>query len=103
MMAAAGRPFLKLRASEHVRELLRGAHPHIKRKLRAVLEHIQSEPEAATALRDELLGLRSFRVGRLRIIYRVPRSDTIDIVAIGPRKTVYEETFNLVKRQASKF
>lgn len=90
---------MKLRASEHVRELIRGAHPHIKRKLRAALEHIQSEPEAGKVLRDELLGLRSLRIGRLRIIYRVAESGIIDIVAIGPRRTIYEETFSLVKRQ----
>jgi mRNA-degrading endonuclease RelE of RelBE toxin-antitoxin system len=102
MMAAAGRSFKKLRAPEHVRELLRSAHPQIKRKLRTALAHIQSEPDAGKALRDELRGLRSFRVGRLRIIYRVPKSGCIDIVAIGPRKTVYEETFRLVQRQASK-
>lgn len=90
---------MKLRASAHVRELLRGAHPLIKRKLRAALEHIQSEPEAGRALRDELTGLRSLRIGRLRIIYRVAKPGIIDIVAIGPRKTIYEETFMLVKKE----
>jgi len=43
--------------------------------------------------------LRSYRLGRLRIIYRVAKPGVIDIVAIGPRKTIYEETFRLVKRQ----
>jgi mRNA-degrading endonuclease RelE of RelBE toxin-antitoxin system len=99
MMAAAGRHTLKLRAPENVRELVRSAHPHIKRKLRAALEHIQLEPEAGELLRDEVLGLRSYRLGRLRIIYRVAKPGVIDIVAIGPRKTIYEETFRLVKRQ----
>lgn len=99
MMAAASRPSMKLRVPEHVCELIRGAHPHIKRKLRAALAHIQSEPEAGQPLRDELQGLRSCRIGRLRIIYRVAESGTIDIVAIGPRKAIYKETFRLVKRQ----
>lgn len=90
---------MKLRVSAHVRELLRGVHPLIKRKLRAALEHIQSEPEAGKALRDELTGLRSLRIGRLRIIYRVEKPGVIDIVAIGPRKTIYEETFILVKKE----
>ncbi len=90
---------MKLRVSAHVRELLRGVHPLIKRKLRAALEHIQSEPEAGKALRDELTGLRSLRIGRLRIVYRVEKPGVIDIVAIGPRKTIYEETFILVKKE----
>jgi mRNA-degrading endonuclease RelE of RelBE toxin-antitoxin system len=79
--------------------LVKGAHPRIKGKLRSALEHIQSEPEAGKALRDELLGLRSYRLGRLRIIYRISKPDVLDLVAIGPRKTIYEETFRLVKRR----
>jgi mRNA-degrading endonuclease RelE of RelBE toxin-antitoxin system len=43
--------------------------------------------------------LRSYRLERLRIIYRIEKPGVIDIVAIGPRKTIYEETFRLVKRQ----
>lgn len=99
MMAAAGRQTVKLRVPQDIRDLVGGAHPQIKRKLRAALEHIQSEPEAGKALRNELLGLRSYRLGRLRIIYRVSKPGVIDIVAIGPRKTIYEETFRLVKRR----
>ncbi len=99
MMAAASRPSMKLRVPEHVRELIRGAHPHIKRKLRAALELIQSEPEAGKPLREALQGLLSSRIGRLRIIYRVAKPGIIDIVAIGPRKTIYKETFSLLKRQ----
>ena len=96
MMITTGRQTVKLRVPQDVRNLVRGAHPHIKRKLRAALEHIQSEPEAGKALRDELLGLRSYRLGRLRIIYRVAKPSLIDIVAMGPRKTIYEETFRLL-------
>jgi mRNA interferase RelE/StbE len=98
-MVAADRQATRLRAPEDVRALIRGAHPGIKRKLRAALAQIQSEPETGKALRDELSGLRSYRLARLRIIYRISKSGVIDIVAIGPRKTIYEETFRLVKRQ----
>jgi mRNA-degrading endonuclease RelE of RelBE toxin-antitoxin system len=96
MMIRSGRKIFKLRVPEDVRKWVRGAHPHIKRKLHAALEYIQSEPEAGNALRDELLGLRSYRIGRLRIIYRAIKPGVIDIVAIGPRKTIYEETFRLL-------
>lgn len=82
---------------QEVLRLVRSAHPLIKRKIRAALIQIQEEPEAGKALRDELLGLRSYRVGRLRIIYRVARTGVIDIVAIGPRRTIYEETFRLIQ------
>jgi mRNA-degrading endonuclease RelE of RelBE toxin-antitoxin system len=36
---------------------------------------------------------------RVRIIYRISKSGVIDIVAIGPRRMIYEENFRLVKRQ----
>ena len=47
---------------------------------------------------DEFQGLRSFRLGRIRIVYAVKEGDRIDIVAIGPRKRVYEETYRIVSR-----
>jgi mRNA-degrading endonuclease RelE of RelBE toxin-antitoxin system len=93
---------MKLRVPLDVRELVKNAHPHIKRKIRVALELLQSEPEAGKVLRDELVGLRSYRLGRLRIIYRVMQPGIIDIVAIGPRKTIYEDTFRLLKRETKK-
>jgi len=74
-------------------------HPELKRKVRAVLETILLDPDHGKALRGELLGLRSVRVGRLRVIYRVRRA-VIDLVAIGPRRTIYEETARLLRREA---
>jgi len=50
------------------------------------------------ALKAELLGLRSARVGRLRVIYRI-MPVAIDLVAIGPRRIVYEETVRLLRRE----
>ncbi len=49
-------------------------------------------------LRDELAGLRSFRVGRFRIIYRISGKKLIEIVVIGPRECIYEEIFRLLKK-----
>ncbi|HHT9160038.1 MAG TPA: type II toxin-antitoxin system RelE family toxin, partial [Candidatus Brocadiaceae bacterium] len=51
------------------------------------------------ALKDELADLRSFRVGRFRVIYRISDQKLIEIVAIGPRENIYEETFRLLKRK----
>jgi hypothetical protein len=42
--------------------------------------------------------LRSFRVGKFRIIYRVV-SDVIEIIAIGPRRIIYEETLRLMQKE----
>lgn len=91
----------KLRAPEEVRALIRHLHPGLKKKVRAALQVILSDPDHGTALRDELLGLRSVRVGRLRIIYRVA-SASIDLVTLGPRWAIYEETVRLLHREGQK-
>jgi mRNA interferase RelE/StbE len=88
----------RLRMPDETADFIRSLHPEIKRKVKAALKAILSEPDTGTSLRNELEGLRSFRVGRFRIIYRGPSRGIIDIVAIGPRKTIYEETYRLVKK-----
>ena len=74
-------------------------HPHLKRKVKASLRTILSDPESGKALKDELVGLRSFRVSRYRIIYRVATAGRIEIVTIGPRERIYDETFRLLKKR----
>lgn len=92
-------PPRKLRAPEEVRALIRYMHPKLKKKVRAALEILLINPDHGKALRDELLGLRSVRVGRLRIVYR-PTPVAIELVAVGPRRTIYEETLRLLGRDA---
>jgi len=88
----------RLRLPDETADFVRSLHPAIKRKIKAALKTILSESEAGKALRDKLKGLRSYRVGRFRIIYRNPSRGVLDILAIGPRKIIYEETYRLVKR-----
>jgi len=91
-------PLHRLRVPDEVADLVRGMHPALKRKTRKSLMTILSDPSSGKALKDELAGLRSFRVGSFRIIYRVIRK-VIEIVAIGPRERIYEETYRLLKRE----
>ena len=93
-MTRAGR----LRLPPEVVSLLRGLHPDLKRRLRAALDRIVADPSAGKALRAELTGLRSLRVGRIRVVYRESQ-DAIEIVAVGPRDRIYEETLRLVRRE----
>lgn len=88
----------RLRVPDEVATLLRGLHPGIKRKVRAALDDILDDPEAGKALRDELEGLRSYRVGRWRIVYRIASRKIVEIVAVGPRRVIYEETLRLLRR-----
>ena len=60
---------------------------------------ILADPAVGKALRDELEGLRSYRLGRLRIIYRLStRGRVVELVAIGPRARIYEDTLRYVRR-----
>jgi hypothetical protein len=38
-------------------------------------------------------------VGRFRIIYRAGSKRLIELVAIGPRRTIYEETVRVLRRE----
>lgn len=88
----------RLRIPHDVAELVRTLHPDLKRKIKAGLSQIQQEPVSGKPLRQELTGLRSFRVGRFRIIYREASAAALDIVAIGPRRTIYQETDRFLSR-----
>jgi len=88
----------RLRAPDQVARLLVELHPQIKRKLRAGLDLLCVDAHAGKALQAELAGLRSLRVGRFRIVYRVATRRIIDIVTIGPRETIYEQSIRLVAK-----
>ena len=100
-MAATVRPQLKLRVPVEIVTFIRGCHPKLKRKIRAGLQQIVTEPESGKSLKDELEGLKSYPISRFRIIYRISSKQTIDIVAVGPRKTIYEETYRIIKKESN--
>jgi mRNA interferase RelE/StbE len=87
-----------LRVPERVARLLRSLHPDLRRRVRATLQHVRDEPASGKPLRDELAGLRSYRVSRFRIVYREAEDSGLEVVAVGPRETIYEETFRLLHR-----
>jgi mRNA interferase RelE/StbE len=92
------RPLHRLRIPDEIAELVRCMHPDLKRKTRASMKTILAVLSSGKALKEELAGLRSFRVGTFRVIYRVMRN-IVEIVAIGPRERIYEETYRLLKRE----
>jgi hypothetical protein len=65
-----------LKVPTQIRNLIRRLHPQLKRKVRAAL-------------------------GRTRIIYR-PSAGGAEIVAIGPRKTIYEDAFRQIVKDREK-
>jgi mRNA interferase RelE/StbE len=97
--ATGQRPLYSLRVPAHVSELIRGAHPRLKRKLRAAIGDIAADPRSGKALKDDLAGLWSFRVGKFRIIYRIAAGRCLELIACGPRERIYEETYRLIARE----
>jgi mRNA-degrading endonuclease RelE of RelBE toxin-antitoxin system len=74
-------------------------HPDLKRKVRAGIDAIREDPLAGKPLQDDLAGLRSLRIGRARIIYRTVGRGVIEVIAVGSRRTIYEETLRLLQRR----
>lgn len=96
--AGRGADAPRLRLSPSLAALVGGLHPELKRKVRAGLDLIRDDPSAGKALRGDLAGLRSLRVGRFRIIYRVASSQLVELIALGPRRTIYAETLRAIRR-----
>ena len=71
-------------------DVMRQLPPEPKRKVRAALAELLRDPDLGEPLERELTGMRRIRVGRLRIVYRVS-AVALEIVAIGPRRTIYTE------------
>ena len=84
-------PAQVLKVSARVRALIRQLHPNLKRKVRSALTDILEDPACGKPLKKELKGYRSLQIGWHRIIYRPIRGVT-EIVATGPRRSIYEET-----------
>ena len=84
---------------DDVAALIRGLHPDLKGKVRSALGDIVEHPALGKQLRDELEGLLTCRVGRFRIVYRVA-GPAIEIVAVGPRRTIYQETWRRVRKRS---
>ena len=94
-------PARTLKTPTTVRSLIRNMHPQLKRKVRAALTDILDDPDCGNPLEGQLKGLWSLRVGRHRVIYR-PDDRGAEIVAIGPRITIYEETARHILRNRRK-
>ena len=88
----------KLRVPDEIVSLIRGMHPKLKNRVRAAFSEILNDPFCGKALKEELAGLRSFRIKRFRIIYKISSKREISIVSLGPRKYIYEETFRIIKK-----
>ena len=94
-------PVRRLKVPAEVRNVIRQLHPEFKQKLRAALADILDDPTCGKALKEELEGYWSLRLGRSRIIYRLGEG-VVEIVAVGPRESIYEEAARQFRRDQEK-
>lgn len=86
-------------AAERIRKL----HPLIKKEVRESIRSLLDNPLLGYALHDELAGYWSLRVRTYRIIFRSNDDEsTVDVVYVGPRRSVYEELRTLLLEQRDK-
>jgi mRNA interferase RelE/StbE len=78
-------------------------HPSLKKKINSSLKIVLSDPYSGKAVMDELAGLRSFKVSSFRIIYRIKDPKQIELVTIGPRERIYEETLRIIQKEEGRY
>jgi mRNA interferase RelE/StbE len=91
-------PEPRLRVPGELATLIRGLHPELKRKVRAGLDAIRADLQTGKKLQEDLAGFRSLRIGRFRIIYGITPRNLIELVAIGPRRSIYDETLRRLRQ-----
>jgi len=91
----------RLKIPDETADLIKNLHPVLKGRVKAALKTILNDPYSGKALKDEIKGLRSLKVRRFRLIYRISSKTIIELVAVGPRKNIYEETFRLITKEQS--
>jgi mRNA interferase RelE/StbE len=87
----------RVRLPREVHAAIRAMHPQLKQRIRAALDTLRVNPSAGKPLRRELSGWWSFRVGRVRIIYRTTRT-VLEVSAIGSRTSIYQDTAHRLAR-----
>jgi len=93
------KPF-RLVIAQAVREVITHLPPQLKHKVKAALQSLADNPYQAKALKDDLQGLRSFRITSSRVILRIDGSK-VEVVAFGPRRNIYERAATELRQKTT--
>jgi len=91
-----------LRLTPEAHGLFSRLPPETKRRIKRALREIAAKPFAGKALQEELIGYRSYRTRRYRIIYRFNETDScLEVIHFGHRSGVYERLKAILQKQKS--
>ena len=84
--------------SEPAKDALRRLAPSPKQAMRQALKELQADPFLGEPLERELTSLYKLTVKHYRIIYKIVKERReIQVIAIGPRKTIYFDLLELLR------
>jgi len=82
----------KVLLSSQSGKFYRRLQKNVQGRVRKALISLENQPHAGKKLHGDLRGNYSLRVGKIRIVYNVSEKDkTVYVIAVGPRKTIYEQ------------
>lgn len=77
---------------------IRGLDPNVRSKVETAIEKLTEEPTRGKPLQLTLRGLRSWRTGDWRIVYRATQKTLeILVIAVGHRRDVYDRLHDRLK------
>ncbi len=79
-----------IRFTASAAKAVRKLDPEIRRRVRLAVATLREEPERGKPLQLTLKGLRSWRTGDFRIVYRLEAGRVeVLVIAVGHRRDVY--------------
>ena len=80
----------RLIVPDSLRDFLVDLSPVLKKKIKSAFFEIINDPFSGKALVGKLEGYRSYKIKKIRIIYKI-EGHSITILTAGPRESVYEQ------------
>ena len=75
--------------SNEAKKFIDGLHMENKKKILKEIRKLREDSDIGKELIDNLKGLRSLRVGKYRILYRVGKKE-VEVIAVGYRRDIYK-------------
>ena len=89
----------KMRLTPEASRSVAKLHPENKRQRKLALIELRQSPYSGKNLQEELIGFKSLRIKRYRVIYTVREEENyIEIYHIGHRSDVYEQLRRLLTK-----